>query len=353
VRDAGADRRALAAPFGQPQELDALRRRDGIEPARGLLVRSVVDEDERADVLEHAADERRGGHVAVRRHDGGDCRASKGLERRRGRLSGLDRLHPPSIAAPLKKPMTRWEDRVVDEAFFVPLGAGAVTAVRVSSPDELDAAARLLALPEDRPVLVVAGGAAGMSASDADQLRTVVEDVLVPLVCRLGATVVDGATDTGVMQVVGRARARAEQPFPLVGVVVDVLAATDDGSAGETPLEPNHTHVVLVPGTDWGDEIAWLARLVTVLAGSARSVTVLANGGDVAWADVEQSVADGRPVVALAGTGRAADQLAAAVRGERRDERAQALAASGLIHAVDAPDHDELKRLVDDLLGGS
>ena len=241
----------------------------------------------------------------------------------------------------------------MDEAFSMPFGAGGATALRVSSPDELEEAVRLLALPADRPVIVVVGGAAGMSRSDADRLRTVVEDVLAPLVGRLGATGVDSATDAGVVKVMGRARARAAQPFPLVGVVVDALAATDDASAGDTPLEPNHTHFLLVPGADWGDEIDWLADLATVLAGSARSVTVLANGGEVSWADVARSVADGRPVVVLAGTGRTADRLAAAVRGETGDERAHAVAASGLVHAVDASDQDELARLVNDLLGGS
>ncbi len=241
----------------------------------------------------------------------------------------------------------------MDDAFPLHVGAGKATALRVSSPEELDEAVRLLELPVDRPVLVVVGGADEMSAGDAERLRTVVDNVLAPLVGRLGATVVDGATDTGVMQVMGRARAGAEQPFPLVGVVVDALAATDDASAGDTPLEPNHSHFVLVPGHDWGDEIAWMARLVTVLAGSAQAVTVLANGGEVSWADVERSVADGRPVIVLAGTGRAANLLATAVRDRAGDERAQALAASGLVHAVDVSDHDGLERLVQDLLGGS
>jgi hypothetical protein len=70
--DAGADRRALASPLRKADELDTLRRRDGVEAARGLVVRAVVHEDERGDVLKHALDERVGGHVAVRRHDRGD-----------------------------------------------------------------------------------------------------------------------------------------------------------------------------------------------------------------------------------------------------------------------------------------
>jgi hypothetical protein len=241
----------------------------------------------------------------------------------------------------------------VDDAFPLHVGAGKATALRISSPDELERAVQRLQLPTGRPVLVVVGGATGMSARDADLLRTAVEDVLAPLAGRLAATVVDGATDTGVMRVLGRARAQARQPYPLVGVVVDALAATDDVTGGDTPLEPNHTHFLLVPGENWGDESEWIARVASVLAGGARAATVLANGGEIAWNDVGCSVRDGRPVIALAGTGRTADVLAVAVRGGAAGEPAGTLAASGLVHAVDVSDHDGLDRLVQDLLGGS
>ena len=241
----------------------------------------------------------------------------------------------------------------MDDAFPLHVGAGEATALRISSPDDLERAAQLLALPTGRPVLVVVGGATGMSDDDAELLRTAVEDVLAPLAGRLAATVVDGATDTGVMRVLGRARAQASQPYPLVGVVVDALAATNDWTAGDTPLEPNHTHFLLVPGEEWGDESEWIARVASVLARGARAATVLANGGEIAWNDVGCSVRDGRAVIALAGTGRTADVLAAAVRGGAAAEPAGKLAASGLVHAVDVSDHDGLERLVQDLLGGS
>jgi hypothetical protein len=256
-------------------------------------------------------------------------------------------------AWPFADYLPAWEDPSVNDAFPLHVGAGEATALRITSPEELERAARLLQLPTGRPVLVVVGGATGMSAADADLLRTAVEDVLAPLAGRLSATVVDGATDAGVMRVLGRARARAAQPYQLVGVVVDALAATEDVRGGDTRLEPNHTHFLLVPGESWGDESEWIARVAAVLAGGARAATVLANGGEIAWNDVRCSVRDGRPVIALAGTGRTADVLAAAVRGGAAGEPASTLAASGLVHAVDVSDHDELARLVHDLLGGS
>ena len=54
-----------------------------------------------------------------------------------------------------------------------------------------------------------------------------------------------------------------------------------------------------------------LAVLLVLLAGGAPSATVLVNGGEIARQDVAQSLAAGRPVVVVAGTGRLADELAA------------------------------------------
>jgi hypothetical protein len=50
------------------------------------------------------------------------------------------------------------------------------------------------------------------------------------------------------------------------------------------------------------------------------------------------SLRAGRPLLAVAGSGRAADQLARAVRGGPAEERAVRLAASGLVEVVDADD---------------
>jgi SLOG in TRPM, prokaryote len=224
-------------------------------------------------------------------------------------------------------------------------------AVRVAELDDLEGAVRALGL-EQRPCLVVVGGASRMSAEEVNLLRALFEDVLAPLADRLQAVVVDGGTDVGVMRLMGQARAATSATFPLVGVVVDALAAYGSGianlDAGE--LEPHHTHFVLVPGSRWGEEAEWLARLASVIAGSARSATVVANGGEVAWKDLRHNAEAGRPVIALAGSGRTADVLAAAVRGEESDRRADKLVDSGLVRAVDVTDRNELSRVLHDLL---
>jgi hypothetical protein len=103
---------------------------------------------------------------------------------------------------------------------------------------------------------------------------------------------------------------------------------------------------VLVPVAKVGDGAPWIARVATELAGGWPSVTVLVNGGKVAYPDMGCSLHAGRPVLAIAGSGRTADQVASAVRGSPADERAVRLAASGLVEVVDADDLEALDRAV-------
>ena len=67
-----------------------------------------------------------------------------------------------------------------------------------------------------------------------------------------------------------------------------------------------------MPGEQWGAEAPWIARTATVLAGTAGSITVLVNGGQIAYSDVQQSVEARRPVLVISGSGGTADVFAAA-----------------------------------------
>jgi hypothetical protein len=199
-----------------------------------------------------------------------------------------------------------------------------VRSVDVTREEEIPEALATLGLDSPRPVVVVVGGAAGLDADDPD--LQALGDAIARAAERGGAVIVDGGTDSGVMRLVGRA---AGSRMPLVGVVVRALAALPD-----QPLEPHHTHFILVPGSSWGEEAPWIARVATAVAGSSPSVTVLVNGGEIAWTDVAESVAAGRSVLAVAGTGRTADALVAALADGPRDDRAARLVATGLVLAV-------------------
>lgn len=214
----------------------------------------------------------------------------------------------------------------------------AARAVRFRAEEELEAAVAALGVPRGRPTLVVVGGAA--SLADPDRMRPLFTETLVPLAARLHACVVDGGTASGVMRLLGEARRAAGATFPLVGVAAEGTVAVPgalEATAERAPLDPNHSHFVLVPGTEWGDEVPWLVRVADVLAEGAPSVTVLVEGGDVAWRDVDASILAGRRVVVVAGSGRTADEVAAALDGRTHDDRAERVAESGLVLAA-APD---------------
>jgi SLOG in TRPM, prokaryote len=213
-----------------------------------------------------------------------------------------------------------------------------VRIARVERPADLVSVMRELELYGPRPTLVVVGGADDMDDADRASAEPIFA-ALAGLAARIGVAVVDGGTDAGVMQLMGHARGHSGL-FPLVGVAVETLV-TEPGAEPEgeqAALEPNHSHVVLVPGTRWGDEVPWIGRVADLLAGGAPSATVVFNGGDVAFADVGESVAAGREVLVLAGSGRAADTIAAALSGSPADERSRSLVFSGLVHAVDLRD---------------
>jgi TRPM family ion channel len=240
-------------------------------------------------------------------------------------------------------------------------GGQTATAVRVDQPSDLSAALAALGLDAPRLVVVLVGGAGLMPAGDLERLRPLFERGLVPVAERLGVVVIDGGTDAGVMYLIGRARTRAEARFPLVGVpAVGTVRFPGKhpraqrrwplgkhlGARGRWPLDAHHPHFVLVPGAEFGDEAPWIARAATELAGGRPSVTVLVNGGEISYTDVACSLHAGRSVLAVAGSGRTADELASAARGGPADERAVRLAASGLVEVVDADDLETLDRAV-------
>lgn len=210
-----------------------------------------------------------------------------------------------------------------------------------------------LGLAQNQPALVLVGGAGKLSREDQAQVRSLFVRVLAPLAETLGAAVIDGGTDAGIMRMMGQARRRTRASFPLIGIVPEQMAILPGGTAAHpdaADLEPNHTHFVLVPGTRWGDESAWIAELASALSDGFPSLTVLINGGEVTWNDASQNVGQGRPLLVVAGSGRTADALASALDGKITDERARKLVASGLMQAVDLCNSEDLSRVIHDIL---
>lgn len=212
-------------------------------------------------------------------------------------------------------------------------------AVYVRDDGNLQVALQVINLQAPSSTLVIVGGAAGLSTDYLERLQGLFTDVVCPIAQALNLCIIDGGTDVGVMQLVGRARAKTGATFPLIGVVVEAKAILPNGIAlsdDAAALEPNHTHFLLVPGQEWGDEASWIAQVAGSLAGGMPSATLLINGGNIALSqDVPNSVHSRRPVLVVAGSGRAADLLASALRGEPNSSEIQDIINSGLIQAID------------------
>ena len=173
-----------------------------------------------------------------------------------------------------------------------------------------------LGLESGYPVIVLIGGEideqqAAVTQRAMQAIARIAEDLRTVIIC--------GGTDMGIMAEIGQTRARNSYNFPLVGVTPEELVTWPGGPHsgkflgwGEKrwQLEPHYSHFILVPGRQFGDESPWIVDTATLLSKGHRSVTILINGGEISRKDIDLSLGNGRPVIALSRTGRLADELA-------------------------------------------
>lgn len=206
---------------------------------------------------------------------------------------------------------------------------GKVQAKSISAAEEIPAALQALGIQTGRPTLVLVGGAGGMSEDQIAQTQTFFADWVAPFVIENSLTVVDGGTDSGIMKAMGLARAKHNANFPLVGVAVEALLREEPWL-----VEQNHSHLLMAPGTNWGDEVPLLSRTATLIASGKASMTLLFNGGQITWQDAEASIAENRPLLVAEGSGRAADDISQTQTGTKIEPRAIKLIQTGLIRVA-------------------
>jgi hypothetical protein len=230
------------------------------------------------------------------------------------------------------------------------------TIIRVTSTSELQEALRAHEVAIGRPVLVCVGGAGGLTEQDRSTLTELLRLHLIPTVERLGVTIIDGGTDAGIMSAIGQVRAATGSSFQLVGVAaagtVHQPDSADQPSTDAAAIEPNHTHVVLVPGDAWGDETPWLSAVAGSVAGQKPSATLVVNGGSITMHDALASLGAQRRVIVLAGSGRAADEIAGARSGAPASEAAKEISLSPLTTIVTMSDPAAVLRAISDALTG-
>jgi hypothetical protein len=183
-----------------------------------------------------------------------------------------------------------------------------------ANPSEL---LNALGLAEPRALIMIAGGADEMDEALKSQLARLFGEGIARAAIEVGALIIDGGKRSGVMALMGEGVAGLGRRSPLLGVspkgLVSYPGAHDDDGGDEesrTPLDPNHSHFVLVETDEWGGETATMYKLAEELGRSVPALTVLVNGGRITRDEVLRSVQQRWPVFVLEGSGRLADEIA-------------------------------------------
>lgn len=213
-------------------------------------------------------------------------------------------------------------------------------AFRVQKATPPTAITGLLNIPQPAPAIFLTGGAGSMSPEDIERTREII-DMLAHFAVEHKAVIIDGGTNSGIMQMMGAARGKYNLTFPLIGIA-PLKKVTFPGYTNpeyEAELDKNHTHFILIDAESWGDESEMILGLTGVISGSGKlpALGILINGGMIARQEVYLAATKEfrMPIVILEGSGRAADEIAAAFKTGRANQRIlQAILAGGDIQLV-------------------
>jgi hypothetical protein len=185
-----------------------------------------------------------------------------------------------------------------------------VKVVRLAASDER-LPLKALGVSTRRPVIALAGTTSDLEPQLAARLYPFIR-TLTAAAAEYDAVIVTGGTDAGVIRLMGLSRGSLPDPPALIGVAPGQLVAPggEHVTPGGAQVDPNHDAVLLVPGTQWGDETPTLSRLVGEIAGDQPVVLVVVGGGAGALAEVIEHARQKRPIIVVSRSGRLADELA-------------------------------------------
>lgn len=190
-------------------------------------------------------------------------------------------------------------------------------------PPDADANAVLaaLGLAVDQPVVVVSGSTRPIPDRKKHRLADLLSRGVANAAKESKAVIITGGTQAGVIELTGLGVAERGRATTLIGVAplgkVNFPGMPETQKKGETaPLDPNHTHFVLVESDQWGGETDLIFRLAKAIAGSKTAATVLFGGNPrgIAMQEVLRTVRNKSPLVVVEGSQRLADEISRQVR---------------------------------------
>jgi hypothetical protein len=182
--------------------------------------------------------------------------------------------------------------------------------VHVAQHTPADSIVAALKLPQPRAVICLNGGTAELDEGLNTGLRRLMVDGLARIAAENSITLVTGGTDAGIFSLLGAGLEKWGCKAPCLGVIPSTQVTWPGRSdGGETPLEPHHSHFIVVNGNDWGDETPTMYSVVQSLSQNCYSLAVFAGGGDITLREMQANVKQGREMILIAGSGRSTDAV--------------------------------------------
>ena len=175
----------------------------------------------------------------------------------------------------------------------------------------------VLNIPVYDSLIMLVGGASLMDGKLYPNLENLFTHGIAHLAAMHKALIIDGGSQAGVMELMGKGIAAQQHRSPLLGVSPAGVVSYPGQSSHimvddeRVPLDPNHSHFVLVETHEWGGETETMYQLAQLYAQGRPSVAMVVNGGAIAKKEILYNVRQKRPIILFTGSGRAADEIAA------------------------------------------
>ncbi len=182
------------------------------------------------------------------------------------------------------------KNQIIKKEILFPDG-NCAKSVTVSVDTPADAIPGSLEIKQPRALILLFGGAAGLDESLKPRLLQHFSRSVARAAIETGAIIIDGGTKAGVMELMGQAVADQGRKSILLGVAPSGKVTYPEGPAegsieNGAPLDPDHSHFVLVESKEWGGETGMMFKLAKALADKVPVVAILASGCDISRKEV-------------------------------------------------------------------
>jgi len=185
-----------------------------------------------------------------------------------------------------------------------------------------------LNIEKPKALILIFGGASGLDESLKPRILQLFSRSIARAAIKTGAVIMDGGTKAGIMEIMGQAVADQGRKSILLGVAPSGKVTYPEGPAegsieNGAPLDPDHSHFVLVESEEWGGETEMMFKLAKSLSDKIPVVSILANGGEISKKEVLLSVRQGWPLIVIEGTGGLADDISRILKEKIRIKESQ------------------------------